>query len=546
MAIEKVVFSAGDNVLRAYNPDLTEKWTFTDPDNGTPIRGVAIGENGDVYRGQKQRNVARIAGDGSSKVWSNITPSGDPILVDTAPGGEVFVLSGSGITKHDRADGSEFTTDFPITDAEAAYIVADGNGNIYYAESSTGNGNPEKASASDASVLWTASGSEGLTSLFDKSFGFPVATYVESKDQVHFIDDTNGSYSLSNQLSFNISGLGAISSTDAVAFSSTNIVRVDDTGSIIWSFSPSFGVSDFVGDAAEGVGFAISGDGSTLGKIDLDNGQVSSTTSTGGGGASGDVYIDMQVVSTTTYSFSGAIQDEANSSITVSSAELEQQDGTVLDSQSDVSDYSLSADFQDGDLPTDLDIVVTDPDYKNDTTTQTVDTGTTSYTNDFSLALPDVAGKSVASVSTNALTFSWTNNDSYFTDAALIDPTQSYSIGDVNTTDGWFQINDVDLSGNPEFAVGETIDVDGSTGNDGFYTISSVTTGDFDAESDGTDTRIHVEESVTDSTTDGSLRATIEKYNISKTQSQVQFTGLADNTTFTCQLRYTNNDDNSF
>lgn len=81
----------------------------------------------------------------------------------------------------------------------------------------------------------------------------------------------------------------------------------------------------------------------------------------------------------------------------------------------------------------------------------------------------------------------------------------SYSIDDVNTSQDYFDVYDTDLSGDSEFAAGEEIFVDGSTGNDGNYTVESVSTGDYDGQADGTDSRIYVEESIDDSTVDGTI-----------------------------------------
>jgi len=81
----------------------------------------------------------------------------------------------------------------------------------------------------------------------------------------------------------------------------------------------------------------------------------------------------------------------------------------------------------------------------------------------------------------------------------------SYSIDEVDTSGDTFTVYDVDLSSDNKFTQGYYIYVDGSTGNDRRYEISSVATGDFDNEADTTDSRISVVESVEDSTAAGTI-----------------------------------------
>jgi len=81
----------------------------------------------------------------------------------------------------------------------------------------------------------------------------------------------------------------------------------------------------------------------------------------------------------------------------------------------------------------------------------------------------------------------------------------SYSIDGVDTSQDYFEVQDVDLSGDNEFSSGYEIYVQGSTGNDSNYTVDTVNIGDFDGEGDTTDSRILVQESVDDSTADGTI-----------------------------------------
>lgn len=94
------------------------------------------------------------------------------------------------------------------------------------------------------------------------------------------------------------------------------------------------------------------------------------------------------------------------------------------------------------------------------------------------------------------------------------------AIADVDTSQDYFQVNDVDLSGDSEFAAGNKIYVDGSTANDAAFTIESVSTGDFDNEGDGTDSRVNVSESIKDSTADGTIYTdkTYEYVNVGRVQ----------------------------
>jgi len=73
----------------------------------------------------------------------------------------------------------------------------------------------------------------------------------------------------------------------------------------------------------------------------------------------------------------------------------------------------------------------------------------------------------------------------------------SYSVVGVNTTDDFFSVSGDHTS---ECTAGEPLRVTGSTGNDGLYTIASAS---YDSGNDETD--IYTEESVSDSTADGTL-----------------------------------------
>jgi hypothetical protein len=76
----------------------------------------------------------------------------------------------------------------------------------------------------------------------------------------------------------------------------------------------------------------------------------------------------------------------------------------------------------------------------------------------------------------------------------------SYSVDGVDTTNDIFTLPDAagDVTG--EFAAGTKVRVNGSTGNDGIYTVAS-------SSYDGTDTQVTVQEDVTDATADGTLYA---------------------------------------
>jgi hypothetical protein len=419
--------SAADGIY-AYDETLTSKWS--NEVMNTRTERLAIAPNNDIVAlsSGAAQGLTRLTDDGSSatEVWNNTNLTGDYGLALDGPDG--FYSASSDLIRFGLSNGQEVTTSpWPITkNGTGDHFVAVTSSLIVVAYR-TNDPTLEAFNRSDGTSAWSISGT-GRTILDVDYNGSTLVTLDSADDAVQIRSLADGTVSSeTTNLGFTLSKLKILSDSRVlVGGFNGNIAFFDSSLTEQFSLSLADGstVRSVDASAQEDVGVAMT-EQTGLYKIDLAGGSVSQSVNTIASGSENTVGVAIATTSTQTSTFSGTIHDGNGDDITADTVELQQSsDGTVVDSQSNASgSYSLSASDSTSDLPKDYDVVVKDANYKNQTVANiTVQDGTTSYTNNVTMPLPDGEPVTITTKTDSSVTVSWSNNNAtWFSDVRIRD-----------------------------------------------------------------------------------------------------------------------------